>query len=86
MIENLFNDEFSYGGLERVRSSDEIREIRRLLLKELDETGQSQLDRLCNAYKRQNSAINRDVFVAGFSTAVRLLIESLHREVHPSDN
>ncbi len=82
MIENLFNEGLNYGVAERAKSADEIRELRRLLLKELDENGQSRLDRLCNAYIQQNSAISRDVFIAGFSTAVHLLLESLYHETH----
>jgi len=77
MIEQLFNEERQYGGPAFNQTSAQIVKLREAIRNQLDETGKARLGQLEALYIRQNSAILKDVYADGFSTALKLLLEAL---------
>lgn len=77
MIERLFDEDHHYGEPVFSQASKQIEELRKLLKKQLDTEGQVALGQLEDLYIRQSSAMLRDAYADGFSTAVKLLAEAL---------
>ena len=77
MIGKLFNEERQYGEPVFSQTTAQIIKVRETIRNELDDAGKAQLGQLEALYIRQNSAIVKDVYAEGFSTAVKLLLEAL---------
>ena len=77
MIEQLFNEERQYGEPVFSQTTAQIVKVRESVRTKLDDAGKAQLGQLEALYIRQNSAMLKDVYAEGFSTAVKLLLEAL---------
>lgn len=77
MIERLMNEEFRYGEPGSSKAEGQIAEIYQELRGMLDREGRILLEKLSDAYIRQNNLIVKDVFKSGFCSAVELMIDFL---------
>jgi len=77
MIEQLFNEERQYGEPMFSQTAAQIEKLREEIRAPMDDAGKERLNQLEALYIRQNSAILKDVYADGFSTAVKLLLEAL---------
>ena len=79
MIEQLFNEERRYGEPVYSQMAAQITEVREELSSQMDDAGRAQLWELDSLYNRQSSAMLKDAYVEGFSSAIRLMMEVLRR-------
>ena len=79
MIEHLFNEERKYGEPICSQVAVQIAEVREELSGQMDDAGRAQLWELDSLYNRQSSAMLKDAYVEGFSSAIRLMMEVLRR-------
>ena len=79
MIEQFFNEERQYGEPTFSQMTAQIVKVREAMRTQLDDTGKARLGQLEALYIRQNTAMLKDAYADGFSTAVKLLLEALRR-------
>ena len=77
MIERLYNEERQCEAPAYIEATAQITQVRQQLIDRLDTDGQALLDQLELLYLRQSGAELRNSFAEGFSTAVKLLLETL---------
>lgn len=77
MIEQLFNEERQYGEPTFSQMTPQITKAREAIRNHLDDAGKARLGQLEALYIRQNTAMLKDAYADGFSTAVKLLLDAL---------
>lgn len=85
MINQLFDETRNYGEPERSKYAQEIDEMHKKLVEQLDQEGRLYLDRLETTYLQQSNAELKDVFVEGFCAAMELVWEIIDRLTHGGD-
>lgn len=75
MLEHLMNEERTYGEPVYSEQAKEITQIRQQVFMQLNAEGRDALERMSDAYMRQETAVLHDAFAEGFWTAVELMLE-----------
>ena len=77
LIKRLMNPEMSYVEPKYSELSVNITKMKQMLDEKLDSDGRTLLEQITEAHTRQENVLVEDAYVAGFFTAVDLMLEYL---------
>ena len=77
VIKRLMNPEMAYGEPKYSELSIKITKMKQMLDEKLDADGRALLEQITEAHTRQENALVEDAYVAGFFTAVDLMLDYL---------
>ena len=77
VIKRLLDPEMPYGEPKYSELSVKITKMKQMLDEKLDADGRTLLEQIAKAHTRQENALVEDAYIAGFFTAVDLMLEYL---------